>query len=699
MKRALLIAEKPSLLKSILSAYQNHSSEFDFTIDGIAQAGHLFGLKLPKEMDESMKVWSLDLFPWYPHHWEYKIIDDKSYRVSKSEIFNRIKGAIHSGKYDFIIHAGDPDQEGELLIRETLIEAGNSLPVKRIWINASTEEEYLYGLKNIKDDSEPFFERMYQSALARQHADYLIGMNLSPVVSKKCGETANVGRLKTFIDSLICKREEEVLNWTPSSTYGVSATYKEGFSGVHTEFFSSEEKARKVIAALGDIAVVVSCETKRAKQYAPALFKLSTLQIAASKKGIKADEVQEIAQSLYDKGYLSYPRTSCEYINDVADFSLMLKNASVFPDLKAFVDNLTSENIEAIKKNTRYVRNKETAESGHQALTPTSKMPNLESLSAKEKEILHMVFAEFVAAFLPPLVQDKTKIVTENNGFEFVTNGKVLIEKGYTELLKTEIEEVSLPKVENGQRLSVANFDVVEKKAVRPKRYTDGTLIEALENPAKYLEDDRLRLLGKDLDISIGQPSTRSKTIKQLVKLGYLEFSSGKVAYIIPTEKGKRLVNNMAGSDLCKADTTAIWEEKLENIRTGKMTREQFEKEIRSFVAQEVDELKRKEMESVSGAEVVGKCPKCGGDFVNGKFGPYCSEKCGFVFTKFRGKELTATQKKKLLSGKPIEVKGLVSKKGAEYGMKVIPTNRINSNTYNGQTYYFMDYDTEFLTQ
>lgn len=702
MKKGLVIAEKPDLLKKIMSAYNKHASEFDFVLEGVAQVGHLFGLKLPKEMDESMQKWSQDLFPWFPHHWEYKITEskEKKFKTSKTQIYHKIKDALHSGKYDFVVHAGDPDQEGELLIRETLMEAGNSLPVKRLWVNASTnEEDYVKGLKSLKSDSEPFYENIYQAALARQHSDYLIGMNFSPVVSLRSNEVSNVGRLKSFIIALICEREEEVLNWKPSSSYGIRAKYKEGFSGDHIEFFPTKEKAEDMKSLMGTSALVTLNETKRVRQYAPPLFKLSTLQIEASKKGFKAEEVQDIAQSLYEKGYMSYPRTSCEYISSSAEFQKMLESASVFPDLKAFVDQLSADDIAGMKSNHRYVRDGETAESGHQALTPTTKMPNLEALSAPEKEILHMVFAEYVAAFLPPMVQDKTRIETENNGYLFVTTGKVLIEKGYTELLKTEIEDVVLPKVEKGQTVTVDCFEIIEKKATRPKRYTDGTLVQALEHPAKYLEDSRLREVGKTIDISIGQPSTRAETIKQLVKLGYLEFSSGKVSYLIPTEKGKRNYKNIQGSDLCKADTTAIWEEKLECIRTGKMTREQFEREIRSFVVSGVEELKRKPMETVAreGMEVVGKCPKCGSDFINGKFGPYCSEKCGFMFGKFRGKELTVAQKKKLLQGKPIEVKGLKSKAGKEYGMKVIPTKQFTSSEYNGKTMYFMEFDTEFL--
>lgn len=702
MQKGLVIAEKPDLLKKIMSAYKKHAVEFDFVLEGEAQVGHLFGLKLPKEMDESMQKWSQDLFPWFPHHWEYKITEskDKKFKTTKTQIYHRIKDALRSGKYDFVVHAGDPDQEGELLIRETLMEAGNSLPVKRLWVNASTnEDDYVKGLKSLKPDSEPFYENMYQAALARQHSDYLIGMNFSPIVSLRSNEVSNIGRLKTFIISIICQREDEVLNWKPSSSYGIRAKYQEGFSGDYVEFFPTKEKAEGMLSSMSNSALVTLCETKRVRQYAPSLFKLSTLQIEASKKGFKAEEVQDIAQSLYEKGYMSYPRTSCEYVSSSAEFERMLESAAVFPDLKSFIDRLSPEEITAIRSKRQYVRDKETAESGHQALTPTTKLPNLEALSGPEKEILHMVFAEYVAAFLPPMVQDKTRIETENNGYQFVTTGKTLIEKGYTELLKTEIEDVILPKVEKGQTVSVDGFEIIEKKATRPKRYTDGTLVQALEHPAKYLEDSRLREVGKTIDISIGQPSTRAETIKQLVRLGYLEFSSGKVSYLIPTDKGKRNYKNMQGSDLCKADTTAIWEEKLEDIRTGKMTREQFEKEIRSFVVTNVDELKRKPMESAAkeGAEVIGKCPKCGADFVSGKFGPYCSGKCGFTFGKFRGKDLTTAQKKKLLQGKPIEVKGLKSKAGKDYGMKVIPTKQFTSTTYNGKTMYFMEYDTEFL--
>lgn len=678
MKKALVIAEKPSLLKKIMSAYSHHAGKFDFALEGIAQVGHLFGLMNPKELDEEMQSWRLENFPWFPRHWGYKITEDGmgKFARSKTDIYREIKEAVKSGRYDFVIHAGDPDQEGELLIRETLEEAGNRLPVMRLWINASTEEEYVCGLSHLEPDTEPFYENMYQAALARQHADYLIGMNFSPVVTLKCGETSNVGRLKTFINSLVASREEEIAVWKPSSTYEAVAVYAEGFSGTYPEKFKTEEDARAFLAGLSGEARVVSAETSRARQSAPALFKLSTLQIFAGKKGYSAEDVQEIAQSLYDKEYLSYPRTSCEFVNDKAEFEAMLESAYAFADLQPFIDRIGSAEIEKVKKNRKYVRNEEVADSGHCALTPTKKKPDLGSLSEDETNILHMAYAQYVAIFLPPLVQDKTKIITENNGHEFATTGKMLIDKGYTELLSADIADKPLPIIREGDVVHADEFLAAEKKAACPKRYTDATLIEALEHPGKHIEDERLKGLGKVLDISIGQPSTRAPIIKQLIQIGYLHHVKGKgrTEFLAPTEKGMRNARNMSGSSLCKADTTAEWEEKLEMIRKGAMSRKQFEDEIHAYVCAGVEDLKSKEMEVYGG---LCKCRQCGGGVVE-KPKLFACVRCGAAIWKNNkyfdaiGYRLTRQGAIELFSEGRTYAKGLKSKKGTSYDAHIV---------------------------
>lgn len=678
-KRALVIAEKKSLLDSILEAHKTNRSKFDYELDGIAQVGHLFGLKSPRELDESMGRWDIEKFPWYPVHYEYTIREkneDKKYKRSKTQIFSEIKAAIHSGKYDFIIHAGDPDQEGEILIRETLLEAGNTLPVKRIWINASTIDEFTNGLLNLKSDNDVFFENMYQAALARQHSDYLIGMNFSPIMSLKSGDTLHIGRLKTFINGLVVSREKEIQNWKPSSTYEVVSNYKEGFSGAYTgEKFKTREKALEFIKELNSNAIVSSVETQREKQLSPPLFKLSTIQIAAAELGYDANTTQDILQSLYTKKYTTYPRTTCEYINDQANFEKMLESASVFEELKPYIEKITKEDIKRIKGNKKYVNNKKVAESGHCALTPTTVTPNLESLTEQERDIMYLVFAQYVAMYLPPLIQDKTKIITVNNGYEFATNGKVVIDKGYTKLLAKKLEETVIPKIETDAIVNVEDFKAEEKKAKCPQRYTEATLVQALEYPMKYINDERLKKLKSEIDISIGQPSTRGPIIKDLQRLGYIEAKKGKgkTASLFPTKKNIAHIHNLGECDLLKADTTIYWEEKLERIRKGNYTRKEFESNITEFINETVAELKDKKMEAKT---EVCKCFNCGGSVIE-KAKIYSCTSCKNVLWKdgyFAKMGIKVDDKfaEKIMGSGKIFCKDLKSKNGKKFDATVI---------------------------
>lgn len=711
MKKGLVIAEKSSLLKQIMDAYNHHKSEFAFELDGIAQSGHLLGLKLPSEIDEDMKGWEMSKYPWRPETWEYKVAEKKNHNPkfkTATQIFYDIKKAVKSGKYDFIIHAGDPDQEGELLVRETLNEIGNSLPVMRIWINASTENEFVSALKNMKSDNDPFYERIYQAGLARSHCDYLVGMNLSPVVSLKTDETVNIGRLKTFIIDLVAAQEEKVKNWKPQSHYGIAAQCQYNsmdFISEHTTVFETEQEAKDIIKLLQNTATVTSVETKTVKKSAPSLFELSSLQVAANKKyGYSSNDVLGICQMLYEKRILSYPRTSCKFLNDEADFEVLLQSACVFEDLKKFVSQITKEDIESVKKNKQYVDNAAVADEGHLALTPTTQKASIANLSEPEKQILHMVFAQYVAIFLKPMVQRKTKIISNNNGYDFVANGKVLLDPGFTELLTTKFNTIELPTVNKGDILTITKMETVEKVATPPVLYTDGTLIAVLTSPIKLFQDATAKTLGKTLKVQIGRPSTRGATIDTLIQLGYLEIKKGKgkVNYLITTEKGKRSAKNMTGSILCDAETTLHWEEQLDYIRKGTLSPEAFEDEIWNFICQETDRLKNVSMtkapagQNLSSEKKLGVCPKCGSDFVVGKFGPYCKGQCGLTIKKYRGKKMTQSQITKLLDGKNVVMKGLKSKAGKEYNMSLTPTGQFDSFSYNGKTYYSLKYKEEF---
>ena len=235
--RALLIAEKPDLMRKIEACYRAHPSEIPYSITFTAQRGHLVTLKKPDELDEELKEWSWDTLPIVPEKhggWQYQVIKEKKTGnyMTPRERYDEIKKELLTGKYDFVINAGDPDQEGELLVRIVLEHMKNKLPVKRFWTNDLTESHILHALQNLRDDDhDPMLKNLLAAAYGRQHSDYRFGMNLSRAATLKMGARVACGRVKTPILAIVCRREEEIENFKPKTTYGVQAMYTEGFAG------------------------------------------------------------------------------------------------------------------------------------------------------------------------------------------------------------------------------------------------------------------------------------------------------------------------------------------------------------------------------------------------------------------------------------------------------------------------------------
>ena len=662
--KGLVIAEKPSERRVMEKVYKDHVSEIPYDLTFMEQRGHLLTLKLPDELDEEQKSWCWENLPFHPEDhggWQYKVIQEKKVGkfLTAKERFYAIKDELSSGDYDFVVNAGDPDQEGELLVRMVLSGLKNKLPVKRYWTNATTELEVLDALKNLRDDDkDPMLVNLLAAAYGRQHSDYRFGMNITRAASLKMGSTVACGRVKTPILSIVCKREKEIKDFTPTTCYGVVAKYGEDFTGqlydastieaeVSTEegkkgegasseekdagivWFDTKEEAMEVIDALSRLATVVSYETNRETKYAPKLFKLATAQIAAGKLGYDSSQTLEIIQSLYEKGYLTYPRTDCEYLSSKENFSAMLNAASSVPALKPFIDKIDPSVIGKVKSTKKWVNDKQINEAGHTALVPTTSKPKFESLSPDEQAIYQLVCTQFVAIFLPPMLQDKTVLIADIDGKTFKSNGKTLIDPGYTTLLKTKITDVEIPKHASGDRLSVDSFDVSTKTTTCPKRFTDADLIAACETPHKYLNDPRLKALGKRL--SIGTPATRASIIKELIeKNRYLQVVSEKKAkYVVPTDVGMTIYENLKDLDICKIDLTGQWEEKLEMVRKGAMSLADLEVGMKAHVEELVNDIKSNtDMEVIKSAakrEIVCKCPSCGGNIISGNKGFYCS--------------------------------------------------------------------------
>lgn len=660
MPKALLIAEKPSLKRKIETVYKNNKDKIPFDMVCVAQAGHLLGLKMPNEIDSYMQTWKLDNFPWFPESFPLKVISDKDgYR---QKVFDEVKAHLSDPSYDFIIHAGDSDQEGELLVRETLEYAGCTLPVKRFWLNSEQPDEILQALISAKDDSDPFYENLYAAAKARRNSDYLVGMNFSPVVSLKTGVTANVGRLKTFIIGLIAQREKEVIEFKPSSSYAIKADYG-SFQSESTEIYNTEEEARIEIESLPSSGVVTLFEEKEEKEYAPKLFTLSSLQGAVADSHLTAHKIKEICQSLYEKEYLSYPRTSCEYLESGTDLKKLLKVARAFAEFAPTIDSISDSDVERVKKTKKYINDKEVSSSGHQALTPTGKPLNLSDLSSDEQTVFKAVCKQFVGIFLPPAIKKKTKVVLLHNDHEFVTNGLEILSPGYLDFFGKETEEIKVPLLAEGEVLDVKNYDTAEKKKKKPSRFTEATIIMALEKPKKYIEDERIKKL--PFDCGIGMPSTRDETVEELKRLGYITSQkAGKAQVLVPTKKAIDYVKNLWGSKLFLADTTMYWEERLDKIRRGEESHDLFENEIREYIISEVKALKEKEMTT----SALCKCHFCNGSVIEDSKKYFCLS-CGAAVWKnsnyfaTRGKRVTEKVATDLLGKGETNLMGCISKK------------------------------------
>ena len=699
MKRALLIAEKPSLMRDIQTVYLAHRSEIPYTIDFMAQRGHLLTLMLPDELDEKMKVHSWDNLPFFPEEhggWKYKIIEEKKtgrYQTA-AERFTAIEKQLKTGSYDFVIHAGDPDQEGELLVNIVLRYLGNTLPVARFWTNDLTEGHILHALQKLRNDNtDALLTNLMAAAYVRQHSDYLFGMNISRGASQQMHGRAACGRVKTFIQACVVEREDAIASFTSSSVYGVKVNYAEGFSGAlfkagtdkETDkeddentagliWFDTKKEAEDLIQTLSMHAKVVSYEKKETKTYAPKLFKLSSAQMVAGKRGFNPDQTLDIIQNLYDKyKVMSYPRTSCEFMGSDEDFAGILHTLYHVKELAPFIRTITKEDIERVLSSRKWVNDKELETKGHSALRPTTIVPDFSKMTNGEKEIYLMIARRFVAMFLKPWVQDTMNLVTDIDGCTFRSSGKVTVDKGYLDIFNQKPEDSFVPAKKAGDELAVKDYEVSEKAARCPSHFTQADLIAICENPAKYLDDQSLKKLGKRL--IVGTEATRAGIIRQLIdKDQYLEeFKVGRKEYVRATPTGTAIIRNLQGLMITKPDLTGTWEVGLEAVREGKRPAADLEEQIRKDMVAMLEEIHGKSMGNIRnlGTYLKAPCPFCGRPVVSNEWGWLCSghknndpSSCQFGLRKiFSGCQLKEKDIEDLCRKGRTSVKTFVSRK------------------------------------
>jgi DNA topoisomerase-3 len=652
--KAILIAEKPSLMREIQAAYREHRSEIPFEIDFLSQAGHLVGLKMPEEIDEEKyKKWRLDNFP-IDVPYQYKILP------GKGDLVKNIRTAVRNGEYDFVIHAGDPDGEGELLIRLVLDYVGNALPVKRFWINDQTHAAIVRALNHMRNDSE--YDAVYHAALVRQHEDYQFGMNATGTATLKLGELYKLGRVKAAIIRMIVDRELAIRNFVQSSTWKRCFTY-DGCEFVNGEEFEEETRAKASLPAF-PYATVTEVKDEVKSHKAPKLYKLSTLQTDAHKKlHFSGAQTLALLQNLYEAKVVSYPRTDCEYISSGVDIGSIKNNIcnAVGVDTKLLV-----RSADSVKGDSQYVNDKAIASEGHTAIIPTG-AGSFASLGENEKKLYDLIARRFLAIF-GNVKQVRNLSVTAIPGEDAILGNYVWKESmdvaaGY-ELVLDPSYQCKIGKnrsFQKGQVLKPVEFTTKECVAKPPARYNDGSLIAAMDKPEAFQDGE------KKVAYKIGTPATRANIIKECIACGYIQ--ADKNGVYASTQKAERVIEELGDIALFNVTNSGRWEAMLEQIRHGEADAKEVETLLQKECINITEDIKSRDIKKAAysrgegSASVLGTCPKCGGNIVSGKFGAYCTNKCGMQVSKAMGKVLTDAQVRSLLEGKKVLIRGIKSSK------------------------------------
>ena len=638
MGKQLVLAEKPSVARDIARVL-GCKGKGDGCIVGdkyiITWAlGHLVTLADPDAYDERYKKWEMDDLPMLPDKMKLVIIKQTSKQ------YRAVSALMKRPDIDSLVIATDAGREGELVARWIMTKAGCKKPAYRLWISSQTDKAIKDGFKNLKPAKD--YDNLYKSAQARAEADWLVGLNTTRALTCKYNASLSAGRVQTPTLALIVAREEEIQNFKPKTYYTLQA-YFNGFKATFRDKkgntrFSDREFAEKIENAIKNKSgKVAKLEKSSKKQAPPAAYDLTELQRDANKKyGYSAKQTLSLMQSLYEyHKVLTYPRTDSRYITDdiVATIPERLRAAAVGPYAK-WAMGLARGKIE-----TKYIVNNAKV-TDHHAIIPTEQSPNLQKLSFDERNIYDLVVRRFFAVLSAPYEYDEVKVEIDIEGNSFFAKGKTPKAMGWKEFYgnadeddeedEAENRSQSLPVLKEGMSLPVMSTKITEGKTRPPARYTEATLLSAMENPSKQIEDKNLKAVISQTS-GLGTPATRADIIEKL----FDNFSIERVGKEIhPTAKGKQLIS-IVPADLKSAELTAKWEQQLQNISKGTADQKKFIKDMRDYSTSLVSMVIASDARYAHDNLTRTACPVCGKYMleVNGKKGKMliCQDReCGY---------------------------------------------------------------------
>ena len=630
--------------------------------------GHLVELAPPSTYDEKYVKWNVVDLPILPQRWQYLV------SASTKKQFGILKKLMHRADVESIICATDSGREGELIFRLVYEQAGCKKPFFRLWLSSMEDNAIRAGFANLKPSTE--YDALYQAALCRERADWMVGINCSRLFSCLYGRSLAVGRVMTPTLAMAVQREAAIAAFTPEKFYTVSLAF-EGDGTASSKRFSQKEDAETLLAnCRKEVSTVVQkVERKEKNEKPPQLYDLTTLQRDANRLlGFTAQQTLNYAQSLYEKKLITYPRTDSRFLTEDMAASL--------PGLVSAVAGAFSVG-EAVPVHAEQVINNSKV-SDHHALLPTASMvqADFSALPAGELSVLRLIAARLLCAMGEPHRCAETVLTTICAGEEFTAKGKVVLDEGWKgierkmldDLLDKKKEPTALPDVQEQSECGISGAELKEGQTSPPKHFTEDTLLHSMETAsADSMPEDAERQ-------GIGTPATRAATIEKLVQKGFLERKGDKkTKVLLPTDKGKALITVMP-EEIQSADMTADWETKLLRVERGEMEPETFMTEINDMISSLVNTT-----EAVKGAsalmknKVIGVCPNCGNSVVEREKGLFCeSNPCRFVlwkdnaFFKRLGKRMDAHVADKLLRDGRIRLKDCKSTKGKVYNATVL---------------------------
>ena len=660
----LIIGEKPSVSRAISAVVGASSTKKGYT-EGNGYivswcVGHLVGLKYPNDYGNGWdQKWSFSQLPMIPENWHFQVTD------STKAQYNLLKNLMNRVDVSEIICATDADREGECIFRYVYNMVNCKKPVKRLWVSSLEESAIRKALTTMKPMSA--YDNLFNAGYARARADWLVGMNGSRLFSVRYGGKLNIGRVQTPTLAMIVQRDAEV-NGFIKQKYS-TADLNCGEFILSSARIDDENVAESLVSACNGKSVTISSVKREVKtDKAPKLYDLTTLQREANKAfGYTAQQTLDYTQSLYEGKLVTYPRTDSQFLSD--------DMAQTALDVAKLCDTYFGFGISHTPDISKVINNSKV--SGHHAIIPTSGIAtaDLSSLPSGEKNVLTLIATKLICATAPAHKYEAVKLTGICNGTEFTATGRTVLEMGWKAYAKQsdkKNEEKALPAVSEGQ-----TFTVVASKGEHftspPKPYTEDTLLSAMERAGNEDYDEDTEKKG------LGTPATRAATIEALVKNGYVE-RVGK--QLKATDKGKELIT-VVPDEVKSPKLTAQWETRLQQVEHGDYSEISFMQDIERFVKAMCSNYGVKD-ESVSLAsqyhEPIGKCPKCGGDIISGKYGFYCKVKCGMSVGNVYGVKLSSAQVKYLLNGKSTSI--------FTKGRRSVIYPEIEETTYKGRTYF-----------